>query len=177
MLALFSSYTYALESSEESSLGVIVGYGASHPGWGDTVEKIETIDYALRYESAPEKMKGRDWYKNRRTFIIEVPLHTVRHPYGSFMLGVSFLSRWTFERKNIKPYLLVGGGPVYSNANIKGMSSKINGSYQAGAGLEFAVNRRRYFIDIRYHHVSNGSIREPNIPLNSSKILFGMVIH
>ncbi len=90
------------------------------------------------------------------------------------MLGISFLSRWTFDRNGIKSYLLVGGGPVYSKASIKGMSAKINGSYQAGAGLEFVVNHRRYFIDVRYHHISNGGVREPNIPLNSSKILFGV---
>lgn len=172
-----SSYSYGADRPDRSPFGVVIGYGASHPGWGGTQERVETIDLALRYESPPEKVKGRRWYKNRHSLVIETPLNVVRGPYDSFMLGVSFLSRWTLERKNIKPYFLVGGGPVYSNANIKGMSSKINGSYQAGVGLEFTINRRRYFVDIRFHHISNGSIREPNVPLNSSKILFGLELH
>lgn len=177
LLGLVSSFSCAAKKVGESSVGVVAGYGISHPSWGDTAEKVETIDVALRYESTPEKVKGLQWYKNRRSFIIEIPLHVVRAPYDSYMLGISFLSRLVFEGKKIKPYLLTGGGPVYSNANIEGMGSKINGSYQAGAGLEFTINRRRYFVEIRYHHISNGSIRKPNIPLNSSKILFGMDVY
>ncbi len=174
LVFFFSPCSYAKERNDDSSFGAVIGYGASHPGWGATTEKIETIDIAFRYESSAERPRGLHWYKSRRSFVIEIPLHIVGSSYSSFMLGASFLSRWTFEGKIIKPYLLAGGGPVYSFANIRGMSSKINGSYQVGAGLEFIINSRRYFADIRYHHISNGSIREPNIPLNSSKILFGM---
>lgn len=174
----YSSYSYATDRPDRNPWGVVIGYGASHPGWGDTEERVETIDLALRYETMPEKARGRLWYKSRRSIVIEAPIHLVGGPYDSFMLGLSFLSRWTFQKRgDVKPYLLVGGGPLFSNANIEGMSSDINGSYQAGAGLEFTINRRQYFVDIRYHHISNGSISKPNVPLNSSKILFGMTLH
>lgn len=174
LVVFYPAYSYGTDRPGSSSLGVIIGSGSSHPGWGDTSERVKTIDFAFRYESLPERVKGLRWYKNRRSFVLEVPLHVVRSPYDSFMFGVSFLSRWTFDRDGIKPYVLVGGGPVYSIATIRGMGAKINGSYQAGAGLEFTIDRRRYFVDVRYHHISNGGVREPNIPLNSSKILFGI---
>jgi len=170
----FLSSSHGADRPDSSSFGVIIGSGSSHPGWGDTAERVRTIDLAFRYESSPERVKGLQWYKNHHSYVIEVPLHVVRKPYSSFMFGASFLSRWTFDKNGVKPYLLVGGGPVYSMANIRGMGAKINGSYQAGAGLEFTINDRRYFIDIRYHHISNGGIKESNVPLNSSKILFGV---
>lgn len=175
LIIFFSPDSHSTDSAGSASYGVGLGYGASRPGWGATTEKVETVDLVFRYESLPEGIKGYGWYKNQRSFLIEVPLHAVRSSYDSFMLGISFLSRWTFERNNMKPYVLVGGGPVYSIANVKGMSSNMNGSYQAGIGLEFTINSRRYFTDIRYHHISNGGTKEPNVPLNSSKILFGIV--
>ncbi len=174
LVIFYPVFSYGKDRLDSGSLGVIIGFGSSHPGWGDTSASIETIDFAFRYESLPERAKGLRWYRSRRSFVLEAPLHVVRSPHDSFMLGVSFLSRWTFGGGGMKPYWLVGGGPVYSAATIRGMGAKINGSYQAGAGMEFTIDRRRYFVDVRYHHVSNGGIREPNMPLNSSKILFGI---
>ena len=171
----FCSHSHGTNLADGNSLGLVLGYGTSHPGWGDTTERVETLDFAFRYENPSKKIGGRSWYRYRHSFTLETPLHLIIPSRGSFMFGISFLSRWAFqERDNMKPYLLIGGGPVYSFANIEGMSSKINGSYQGGMGLEFSVGGRQCFLDIRFHHVSNGGVRKPNVPLNSSKILFAI---
>lgn len=156
--------------------GIVGGYGTSHPGWGDTDERVKTIDIAFRYEIASKAATGHSWYRNRHSVDIEFPVHFVRTPEHSYMTGVNFLSRWTFRMGGLlMPYLLLGGGPLYSNADIPDMSSKINGSYQAGIGFQFNAQKRQYTLDVRYHHISNGGLKKPNMPLNSSKILLGVM--
>lgn len=154
---------------------LLIGQGESHPGWGDTRERVETRDLILRQERPEQRVRGEGWYRNRRSIQIELPLHLLTRPNEAPMFGVYFNSCWTFLAGNTtQPYLLVGGGPLYSNAQIPGTSSKLKGSYQAGAGLKFNLNDLQLALEYRYHHVSNGGIEEPNDPLNSSKLLLGI---
>ena len=69
--------------------------------------------------------------------------------------------------------LFVGGGPLYTQAEIPGTSSNLKGSYQAGLGLKINLEAASLSLEYRFHHVSNGGIKEPNDPLNSGKLLMG----
>ena len=116
----------------ENKWHLLGGFGASHPGWGETKEEVNTIDIILRQERPQEKIRGSDWYKHRRSLFVEVPLHFVTKPDDSLMVGVYFHAAWTFiVDKKIQPYMFIGGGPVYTKASIPGTSSEFKGSYQA----------------------------------------------
>jgi len=43
----------------------------------------------------------------------------------------------------VAPYVFGGGGPVYSFADIPGMSASWNGNYQGGIGMKHPINNRR----------------------------------
>jgi hypothetical protein len=176
-LSVASTVLAVPESATQPEWFLLAGSGESHPGWGDTMERVKTHDLILRYRLPQDQTKGRDWYLNRRSVLIEGAYHHLRTPDEPPMLGIYVQSCWTFEiNKSLKPYLFVGGGGVYTQAEIPGTSSRLKGSYQMGGGMRFNLSKATIVFEYRYHHLSNGGIKEPNDPLNSGKLLFGLNI-
>jgi len=160
----------------KSEWGFLLGYGTSHSGWGKDLLKVQTIDFVYRYGLLLSKEMGRSWYRGRHELLIEVPFSYVKSPTNGQMIGVNFLDCWDFtSSKKIVPYIFAGGGPVYTNINLAGFGTRFNGDYQVGAGLRFFVSDKTSFdLDCRFHHISNGGTVKPDIPLNSTKIFFGI---
>jgi hypothetical protein len=157
-----------------NSWHILVGAGSSQPGWGDTKEKVETTDIILRHKRPQAKTRGKDWYINRKSVLVEIPLTLLREPDEPAMIGFTMNVNWTFiKHPKVQPFLLIGGGPVYTKAKIPGTSSSLKGSYQVGIGFDYSLGKAGMSFEWRYHHLSNGSIKEPNDPLNSSKFLLG----
>lgn len=172
-LAILSMNSYAEQSNENWRM--LVGSGQSHIGWGGTKESVKTYDFILQHETTKPSEENSGY---KKSFLFEVPVHIVRAPYNSYMAGVNVYHKWQLTSNDkVQPYALVGGGGLYTNANIPGTSSKIRGTYGAGLGLQLNINKDfNYSIETRFHHVSNGSIKTPNDPLNSHKILIGFDI-
>lgn len=163
---MLSAGSYAGQSNENWK--VLIGSGQSHVGWGGTKEIVKTYDLIFQHETIKDVKHGQ-------SFLFEVPLHIVRAPYSSYMIGVNMYHKWQLiGNEKIHPYFLIGGGGLYTNANIPGTSSKIRGTYGMGLGLQLDINKDfQYSIEARFHHVSNGGLKSPNDPLNSHKILIG----
>jgi opacity protein-like surface antigen len=160
----------------KSEWGLLGGYGISHPGWGATRTEVQTVDFVYRHGYFLSEEIGKSWYRGRHELIIEVPFSSVQSPKNGQMLGINFLAGWNFtSSKKIVPYIFAGGGPVYTDLDISDFGTKFNGSYQVGAGLRFFVSDKTSFdLNCRFHHISNGDTAEPNFPLNSTKIFFGV---
>ena len=163
-------------SIDHGNWSFLAGYGITHPGMGKTRVWVETVDLIPRYERVLIDDWGSSWYRGRHSLLIELPVHLVVDPVVSPMIGVNFLACWIFTAKDaVQPYLLAGGGPLYSNADIPGMGAHLNGSYQFGGGLRYRLSGDRYLeLEYRFHHISNSGREEPNDPLNSSKLLVGV---
>ena len=172
---LFISADQAEAADHTRVWSVLAGYGTSHPGWGQTKERVETIDLVLRYGHMLSKDIGSSWYQGYHSLLLELPVHLVVDPDLSPMIGINFLACYTFAANNqYLPYIFAGGGPLYTNADIQGMGSHWNGNYQFGAGLRYKINTRHdVLFEFRFHHVSNGGQKDPNDPLNSTKFLAG----
>lgn len=152
------------------------GYGQSVPGWGETEERVTTLELIPRYNHRIIDTMGSGWYRGFHSLFLEVPLSLVLSPDESAMLAINFLGAYTFTADPIwQPYLFGGGGPVYNFADIPGMGSDLNGNYQFGIGLEYAwTENRKLLVESRYHHISNNGSEEPNVPLNAYKLLVGV---
>jgi len=172
-LMALSMSPYAEQSNENWK--ILVGSGQSHIGWGGTKETVKTYDLIFQHETIRPSTGSS---KYRKSFLFEVPVHIVRAPYDSYMTGVNVYHKWQVTSNDkFQPYALIGGGGLYTNADIPGTSSNIRGTYGAGLGLQLNTNKDfKYSIETRFHHVSNGSIKSPNDPLNSHKILIGFDI-
>src|SRR3989304_688827 len=183
MLCLLSGApVYSQEAGEadipggESHMAILGGYGATHVGMGKTREHVETADLVLRYGRVMRSVMGSSWYRGRHELLIEFPVHIVLRPDVSHMLGMNFLAGYFFTTyKKGAPYFFAGGGPVYIEAEIPGVGSRLSGNYQAGMGFLFKTERGHNLnVEYRFHHISNAGTKDPNVPLNSSKLLLGI---
>ena len=170
-----SANAAAIDTSKDT-WAVLGGYGQSFPGWGQTTQRVETLDLVPRYNHIIFNDLGSGWYRGFHSILVEVPVHFVVSPDTSTMIGMNFLACYTFTAdQTIHPYLFGGGGPVYSFADVPGMGAELNGNYQFGIGLEYEMAKSyNLLFEMRYHHISNGGSEEPNDPLNSCKLLVGV---
>jgi lipid A 3-O-deacylase len=175
VLSLPVDQTLATDTRPDS-WAFLGGYGQSYPGWGQTTQRVETIDLILRYNHIVFDEIGSGWYKGFHSTLFEFPVSLILNPEISTMIGINFLAAYTFTvNEQWQPYIFGGGGPVYIFADIPGMGTKLNGNYQFGIGLEYFLNKQNHLLfEYRYHHISNAGTAKPNEPLNSSKFIVGI---
>ena len=165
-----------LDDTSQDSWAALTGYGQSIPGWGQTTERVETIDLVPRYSHVVFADLGSGWYQGFHSTLVELPLHLTVNPEVSAMVGLNLLACYTFTAsEQWRPYIFGGGGPLYSFADIPGMGADWNGNYQFALGLEHPIAEQRALLfELRYHHVSNAGSADPNVPLNSIKFMVGL---
>ncbi len=159
---------------------VLGGYGFTHVGFGATRANVETVDLVVRSGRFLTSDIGRSWYRGRHGLFIELPVSFVSTPdVLSPMVGINFLANWTFTAsRKIMPYIFAGGGLLYTDAEIPGLGSNLNGNYQSGGGFNYSINNSQYIsVEYRLHHISNTGTKQPNDPLNSSKFLIGLTFY
>lgn len=154
----------------------LTGYGITHRGFGDTRTQVQTFDAILRYGRFLSHPVGQGWYRGRHELFLELPLHVGLDREGRSMTGGYILGSWKFtEPQPFLPYLFAGGGILFNDLGVKTQGTRLNYSYQGGCGVQYLVTGNTAIgMEYRYHHVSNAGTAEPNEPLNSGKILFGI---
>ena len=157
---------------------LIGGFGRTLRYFGEPRVKVQEAELILRYGHFLTEEVGKSWYKSRHGILIELPFSYVYDPDRAIMAGINFLACWDFvSSEKIVPYLFIGGGLVYTNLHLPGLGSKLNGNYQGGIGIHYLISRSIAFdLNCRLHHISNANLVDPNVPLNSAKLLFGLTI-
>lgn len=161
---------------------VLLGYGQSIPGFGDTTEKVGALDLTYRYQRVIHARRGKGWYEGSHELWIELPASFIlsnrddRDEYELGMLGINFLFVWLFTgTERGRPYVILGGGPRYVLADIEGVGSRTPGNYQVGLGYRFPGPWNTLLTtDLRYVHISNLGLADPNVPLNSVAAFLGI---
>lgn len=160
-------------------LAFLGGYGITHRGFGDTRTQVQTVDAIGRFGWFLSDEVGRgSWYQGRHELLMELPLHLVVDPKTRIMTGGYLLGSWKFTSlEKVYPYVFAGGGVLYNDLGLATQGTRLNFSYQGGTGLQYLIARDMALtMEYRYHHVSNAGTAEPNEPLNSSKVLFGISV-
>ncbi len=176
LLLLYPATTALAFGGPQDSKAILLGYGQSIPGWGQTTERVQTIDFIPRYSLMMDDNVGSGLLQGKYTTLFELPIQLVRSPVVTSMIGINFLACYTFTSSaQWRPYIFGGGGPVYSSGDIPGMGTRFNGNYQFALGLDHPITTTQSLLfEIRYHHISNAGTAEPNVPLNSIKFLIGL---
>lgn len=182
--ALFCATTLWAETdatAERSSYNqLLIGGGSSIKGFGETDQEVRTMDVVWRYahvfkDSETNRSSGHRelWVEAPFSFIVSDSDNNDSNDIG--LVGLSFLFAWLFPETDIgQPYVLAGGGPVLVLADIDGVGSDLCGNYQVGCGLRLNPKKDHPInLEIRYHHISNLGMADPNVPLNSIKLFVG----
>lgn len=165
--------------SAQYEYSLLTGYGITHRGFGDTRTQVQTVDMIGRFGWFLSRELGCGWYQGRHELLMELPLHLVMDPKVSPMVGGYLLGSWKFTSlDDWAPYVFAGGGILYVDLGLPTMGSRLNFSYQGGAGVQyFIAPDTALSLEYRYHHISNAGTASPNEPLNSSKILLGIAFY
>ena len=183
LVALLGAANLFAETKTTSYNQILLGGGSSIKGFGETDQEVATVDVLWRHARIfKEKKEG--WLRGNHEFWIEAPVSFIVHDndtvdsHGLGMVGLNFLFAWVFpETRMGNPYFMIGGGPQYILADIEGVGSDLCGNYQMGCGLRFNVAEKHPVnLEIRYHHISNLGMADPNVPLNSVKIFVGATL-
>jgi hypothetical protein len=164
----------------KNEYALLTGYGITHRYFGATRTQVQTWDTIARFGWFLSDEVGRgNWYQGRHELLIELPYHMALDHNGRSMVGGYLLGSWKFTGlQDVAPYVFAGGGPLFVDLGLPTMGSKLCFSYQGGTGLQYFIDRTTALnLEYRYHHISNAGTAEPNEPLNSSKILFGVSIY
>lgn len=165
--------------SAQYEYSLLTGYGITHRGFGDTRTQVQTVDMIGRFGWFLSRELGSGWYQGRHELLVELPLHLAVDPKVAPMTGGYLLGSWKFTAlENWAPYVFAGGGILYVDLGLPTMGSRLNFSYQGGAGLQYFIAPDTAFsFEYRYHHISNAGTASPNEPLNSSKFLLGIAFY
>ncbi|MBK5276276.1 MAG: acyloxyacyl hydrolase [Desulfuromonadales bacterium] len=164
-------------STAKGEFGFLTGYGSSFVGFGETRHTIQTWDVILRagFYLSDEVGIG-SWYQGRHELLLELPYQMAVNRGGRSVVGGYALGHWRFTSLDkLVPYVLAGGGPLFVDLGLPTMGSKLCFSYQGGTGLQYFIDKKTVLdVEYRYHHISNAGTAEPNEPINSNKLLFGL---
>jgi opacity protein-like surface antigen len=157
---------------------LLAGYGITIRGFGATRTQVQTVDAIARFGYFLSDEVGKGWYRGRHELFVELPLHLAVDPRTRVMTGGYLLGSWKFtglKERLLYPYVFAGGGVLYVDLGLPTMGSRLDFSYQGGAGIQYLLrDDLAITAECRYHHISNAGTASPNEPLNSIKILFGI---
>lgn len=180
-MAMRGAYAETDQTNERTWYNqLLLGGGSSIKGFGETDQEVATVDIVFRHARVFfEKPEGL--IRGRHEFWIEAPLSIILHDsdqndandFG--IVGLNFLAAWIFQESLMgEPYIMIGGGPQYIMADIDGVGSDVCGNYQLGIGTRYMFKDKHPInLELRYHHISNLGMEEPNVPLNSVKVFIG----
>lgn len=113
------------------------------------------------------------WLRGNFEFQLEVlPIYKVFQE-GDDATGAAFtptVLKWNFlHHGKVKPFATIGGGLLITNHDVPLNTNNLNFAPQGGFGIHYLTAPNRAITgEIRYLHVSNGSLANQNSGINAS---------
>jgi len=113
---------------------------------------------------------GEGWWRGSIALGVEAAFIGITEPTGAYGVGFTPKLVYTFTSLgSLKPYIEGGGGPLWTNfdGRIPEQGSDFNFLVWGGAGANYELTARWALnAGVRFSHISNGGINEPNRGLN-----------
>ncbi|HEY6769087.1 MAG TPA: acyloxyacyl hydrolase [Candidatus Sulfotelmatobacter sp.] len=106
-----------------------------------------------------------------------VPLFVVRQPLNT-AYGVSFnplVLKWNFEHHGrLSPYFELSGGALFTSHNVPSYTNDVNFTPSAALGTHILGEKYNWSLEVRYLHISNAGLSDPNPGLNTVQVRLGI---
>jgi len=110
-------------------------------------------------------------------FQIEPFLSLVAQPESNMEVGTSFLLKLGFlpEASKFQPYIKGGVGMIYISQHTLEQSTQYNFLTHLGTGFHYIFKKdNAVTLEYRFRHLSNASIKQPNLGIDAHFCLFGI---
>ena len=177
ILLLCTSIAFAQARPEDGGreLEFWAGGGHSVPGGRSQTGIFSAggrYGWILTQPHGPGFLKGRFEYA-----VDAVPVFLVFQPgntaYGA---GVNPLNlKWLFAtRGDVVPYFELSGGTLFTSHEVPPGTSTVNFTSGATVGVHFLGEERNWSLEVRYMHISNAGLTNPNPGVNTVQVRVGI---
>jgi lipid A 3-O-deacylase len=161
------------------SLGISLGHGYAlglGGGRGTELEDVEFLYLAPRWSvGISDPLGGNSLFRGNFELVLEGAFHYIYEPKDGIAGGLTPLIRYNFlTGGRLIPFVQLGAGLLALDANLRSQSDGISFTPQGGLGLHYFISDRAAITgEWRLHHISNASIHENNLGINSSLFMIG----
>ncbi|MGB7847128.1 MAG: acyloxyacyl hydrolase [Candidatus Acidiferrum sp.] len=86
-----------------------------------------------------------------------------------------FAFKWIVTSpKKVKPYFVIEGGTLFTNTKVPEGTSQINFTTSGGLGAHFLGARHNLSAEVRFMHISNAGMSNPNPGINTIQVRIGL---
>jgi lipid A 3-O-deacylase len=169
-----------LFGSGRQSIGIAGGHGLSlriGRGQNEEIDDLQFLYLAPRWSiGISDPMGGQSLFRGNFELVLEGAFHYIFEPKDGFAGGFTPLIRYNFlTGGRWIPFVQAGAGLLALDADLKAQADGLNFSPQAGVGVHYFISDRVSLTgEWRFHHISNADLRERNIGINSSLVMFGI---
>jgi lipid A 3-O-deacylase len=157
-----------------NELGVFVsgGHGTTGATSGTAI-----LSFGLRYGWVLTNSHGPGPLRGRFEYAVDaVPATLVFQRNNTFGTGINpVVLKWNFERHGRwAPYMEIDGGLLFTTDQVPPGTSNVNFTPGAAVGVQFFGHHWNPMIGVRYMHISNAGLSEPNPGINTVQVMIGL---
>jgi len=134
------------------------------------LSKVEGVAVHPSWQITLTDSIGEGWWSGSIALGAELALLGITQPTGAYGVGFTPKLIYTFSSfGRLKPYIEGGGGPLWTNfdGRIPEQGSDFNFLVWGGAGASWDLTSQLSLnAGLRFSHISNGGINEPNGGVN-----------
>jgi len=163
-------------SPENSSSEWQIWTGGGH-GINGSQSGTGVWNLGLRYGLILTSPHGPGFLKGQLEYAFDVvPVWVITQKtntaYGGSVDPFSF--KWILSSaKKVKPYFEIEGGTLFTNTKVPEGTSQINFTTSGGFGAHFLGNRHNFSAEVRFQHISNAGMTNPNPGINTIQVRIG----
>ena len=177
ILLLYVPLTWAQSRVEDGGHEVQLWTGGGHSVPGGTSSTC-VWNVGLRYGWILTRPHGPGFLEGRFEYAVDaVPAFVVFQPANTaYGVGFNPLNlKWNFAtRGRIVPYLELSGGTLFTNHDVPTGTDRVNFTSSAALGAHFLGGSRNWSVEVRYMHISNAGLSDPNPGVNTVQVRLGI---
>ncbi len=131
----------------------------------------------FRYGIVITSPHGPGFLKGQLEYALDVvPVWVIVQPTNTaYGAGINpFAFKWIMtESRKVKPYFEIGGGTLFTNTKVPEGTSQINFTSSGVFGVHFLGEKHNWTAEVRFMHISNAGMTEPNPGINTVQVRIG----
>jgi hypothetical protein len=177
MVLLQACLAWAQARVEDGGHEIQVWTGGGHSVPGGT-SNTGVWNAGLRYGWVLTRPHGPGFLEGRFEYAVDaVPVFLVFQPANtSYGVGFNPLNlKWNFAtRGRVVPYLELSGGTLFTTKDVPTSTDRINFTSGIALGTHFLNESRNWSVEVRYMHISNAGLSDPNPGINTVQLRLGI---
>ena len=166
----------AQEGPENSSREWQVWTGGGH-GINGSQSGTGVWNLGFRYGMILTSPHGPGFLRGQLEYAVDVvPVWVITQKTNTAYGGSvdPFAFKWILSSsKKVKPFFQIEGGTLFTNTKVPEGTSQINFTTSGGIGAHFLGKKHNFSAEVRFQHISNAGMTNPNPGINTIQLRIG----